>query len=132
MTHLLELFTTREYLLSGWLVADEDGQRDIVVVEIDFQGFQDALENVLHLLFYQLIIDSYLYLWQFRDDRIHIFHAGGNAAVLLGHAVAHREPLQFEVFLGKRLVFCGLLVFAVADAAWDDVHLRGFTAEIAP
>ena len=131
--HGFELFATGENLRLGGFVADEDIQREMAVVEIDAERLEDVLVDGIHVALDEFVIDGDCYLWHLSDNGIHVLHAGGNATELLGHAVAHRQPLQFQVILSEGLVFC-LFLFLAVDTAWDEVHLRGLAiaSEVTP
>ena len=64
----------------------------------------DASFDVGHLFELNLIFDGHLDIWKFENLGAYVFHSRGESAELLGHAVAHRHPLVFQVLLRELVV----------------------------
>ena len=89
------MFSTGKRDNSFLFFGNSDVESDSYVMEGILKCFHNASFEVLHLLFDELIINHDFYLWEFRDDGIHVFHASSDTAILLGHTVTHGHPLQF-------------------------------------
>ena len=111
-------------------------QRDVFVVQIELQGLDNATLDFLHLFQCQLVVSDDLDGRELGDSGVHVFHAGGYAAELLWHTVAHRHPLKFKLLLGEFLsfVFRDSVGVVLAQGSRNDVHFLGFRhrAEIVP
>ena len=78
---------------------------------------EDAFADGFHVLLDKFVLDGHFHLRIVGNLRIHILHAGGNAnqlRLIVRHAVTHRHPLQFKVFLRELLVIW-LTVFPIGQ-----------------
>ena len=84
---------------------DGDGEGDVAIVEVELEGAEDASLDLRYLILRQLILYGDFNGWEGGDAGDHVLHAGRKTTVLLGHAVAHGEPLELEVVVSELLRF---------------------------
>ena len=107
------------------VLSHTNGKSDGLVVKIGLQGTEDATLDFLNLVHSQLVLYHQLNMGELSDFGRHVLHTSGHTTKTLGHAIAHRHPLQFQILLAEHffVVKTRHVRIVVSKCSWNDVHL---------